>query len=66
MLFDRHCNPKPAFDVRAPQHEIGRWAAEMLIRNIESPTLLPTEQVILETELVIRESTKVLNTNIFS
>ena len=47
--------------IRAPQHEIGQRAAEILIRNIESSTLLPIEKVVLDTELVIRESTKVLN-----
>lgn len=54
--------PIPLTTVRAPQHEIGRRAAEILIRNIESSTLLQTEQVVLETEFIIRESTKVLNT----
>ena len=53
--------PIPLTTIRAPQHEIGRRAAEILIRNIESTTILPTEQVFLETEFVIRESTKVLN-----
>jgi DNA-binding LacI/PurR family transcriptional regulator len=54
--------PVPLTTIRAPQHEIGRRAAEILIRNLESPTILQTEQVILETEFVIRGSTKVLNT----
>ncbi len=53
--------PVPLTTIRAPQHEIGRRAAEILIRNIESSTVLQTEQVVLETEFVIRESTKVLN-----
>lgn len=53
--------PVPLTTIRAPQHEIGRRAAEILIRNIESSTLLPTEHVVLETEFIIRESTKVLN-----
>jgi DNA-binding LacI/PurR family transcriptional regulator len=53
--------PVPLTTIRAPQHEIGSRAAEILIRNIESSTLLPTEQVVLETEFIIRESTKVLN-----
>ena len=46
--------------IRAPQNEIGQRAAEILIRNIESSTLLPIEKVVLDTELVVRESTKVL------
>jgi LacI family transcriptional regulator len=53
--------PVPLTTIRAPQIEIGRKAAEILIRNIESPTVLPTEQVVLETEFIVRESTKVLN-----
>jgi LacI family transcriptional regulator len=53
--------PVPLTTIRAPQHEIGRKAAEILMRNIDSATLLPTEQVILETEFIVRESTRVLN-----
>jgi LacI family transcriptional regulator len=53
--------PVPLTTIRAPQEEIGRRAAEILIRNIESSTLLPNERVVLETEFIIRESTKVLN-----
>lgn len=52
--------PVPLTTIRAPQDEIGRKAAEILIRNIESPTLLPVEKVVLETEFVVRESTRVL------
>ncbi len=53
--------PVPLTTIRAPQHEIGMMAAEILIRNIESSTLLPVERVVLETEFIVRESTKVLN-----
>lgn len=53
--------PVPLTTIRAPQEEIGQRAAEILIRNIESSTLLPIEKVVLDTELIIRESTKVLN-----
>ena len=53
--------PVPLTTIRAPQSEIGKWAAEILIKNIESPTLLPPEHVVLETEFVIRESSRVLN-----
>ncbi len=53
--------PVPLTTIRAPQREIGRRAAEILIRNIESSTLLPPEHVVLDTEFIIRESTKVLN-----
>ena len=53
--------PVPLTTIRAPQHEIGKKAAEILIRNIEAPELLPVEKVYLETEFVIRQSSKVLN-----
>jgi DNA-binding LacI/PurR family transcriptional regulator len=53
--------PVPLTTIRAPQHEIGARAAEILIRNIESATLLPPEKVVLETEFIIRESSRVLN-----
>jgi DNA-binding LacI/PurR family transcriptional regulator len=53
--------PVPLTTIRAPQAEIGKKAAEILIRNIESSTLLPTQKVVLDTELIIRESTKVIN-----
>jgi DNA-binding LacI/PurR family transcriptional regulator len=53
--------PVPLTTIRAPQHQIGKKAAEILIRNIESATLLPTERVVLETEFIIRESSRVLN-----
>lgn len=53
--------PVPLTTIRAPQHEIGRRAAEILIRNIESSTLLPIERVVLETEFVVRRSSRVLN-----
>ncbi|HEX9934237.1 MAG TPA: LacI family DNA-binding transcriptional regulator [bacterium] len=53
--------PVPLTTIRAPQYEIGRRAAELLIRNIESSTLLPIEKVVLETDFIIRESSRVLN-----
>lgn len=53
--------PVPLTTIRAPQREIGYKAAEILIRNIESPTALPNEKIVLNTELVIRESSRVLN-----
>jgi DNA-binding LacI/PurR family transcriptional regulator len=54
--------PIPLTTIRAPQEEIGMMAAEILIRNIESPTILPTERVILETEFIVRQSSRVLST----
>jgi len=52
--------PVPLTTIRAPQREIGQRAAELLIRNIESSKLLPVERVVLETELIVRESTRTL------
>jgi DNA-binding LacI/PurR family transcriptional regulator len=53
--------PVPLTTIRAPKEEIGRTAAEILIRNIESSTIIPIERVVLDTEFIIRESTRVLN-----
>ncbi|KAF0152345.1 MAG: transcriptional regulator LacI family [Ignavibacteria bacterium] len=53
--------PVPLTTIHAPLHEIGMKAAEILINNIESSTLLPNERVIFETEFIIRDSTKVIN-----
>jgi LacI family transcriptional regulator/LacI family repressor for deo operon, udp, cdd, tsx, nupC, and nupG len=53
--------PIPLSTVRAPQYEIGRKAAEILIRNIEASNILTTEKVLLDTELVIRDSTRILS-----
>jgi LacI family transcriptional regulator len=53
--------PVPLTTISAPQYEIGRKAAEILIKNIESPTLLPTEKIVLQTEFIIRETSRTLN-----
>lgn len=50
--------PVPLTTIRAPQREIGARAAEILIRNIESAAILPPERVVLETEFIIRESSR--------
>jgi LacI family transcriptional regulator len=55
--------PIPLTTIKAPKLEIGRKAAEILIRNIESPTLLPPERIVLETEFIERESSRLLNTS---
>jgi LacI family transcriptional regulator len=52
--------PVPLTTIRAPQCEIGKTAAEILIRNIESSSLLQIERVVLETEFVVRQSTRSL------
>ncbi len=53
--------PVPLTTIRAPQHEIGLKAAEILIRNIESPAQLQIERVVLETEFIIRKSSRILS-----
>ncbi len=53
--------PVPLTTIRAPQYEIGKKAAEILIGSIESSKPLPNKRVVLETEFIIRQSTKVLN-----
>jgi DNA-binding LacI/PurR family transcriptional regulator len=59
--FSRHV-PVQLTTVRAPMFELGRKATEILIRNIESPALLPIENIVFDAELVIRQSTKTLQT----
>ena len=51
----------PLTTIRSPQMEIGRKAAEILIRNIESSIILPLEKIVLDAELIIRQSTRSLN-----
>ncbi len=60
-IYYANIYPVPLTTIRAPQHEIGRRAAEILIRNIESSTLLPIERVVLDTEFIVRQSSRVLN-----
>lgn len=55
--------PIPLTTIHAPQHEIGAKAAEILIRNIESSSLLSFERVIFETELVVRNSSRTISTS---
>jgi LacI family transcriptional regulator len=60
-IYYANLYPVPLTTIHAPQREIGERAAEILIRNIESATVLPTERVVLETEFIVRASTRVLN-----
>jgi LacI family transcriptional regulator/LacI family repressor for deo operon, udp, cdd, tsx, nupC, and nupG len=60
-IYYANIYPVPLTTIRAPQREIGKKAAEILIRNIESSTLLPVERIVLDTEFILRESTRVLN-----
>jgi DNA-binding LacI/PurR family transcriptional regulator len=57
--FSQHV-PVKLTTIRAPMLDLGRKAAEILIRNIESSTPLPIENVVLDAELIVRESTKPL------
>jgi hypothetical protein len=44
-----------------PKAAMGEIAAQMLIRHIESKTVLPPQKVLLEAELVVRQSTRPLD-----
>jgi LacI family transcriptional regulator len=46
--------------IHAPLFELGSKAAEILIRNIESHEPLPIENVVLNSELIVRDSTRSL------
>jgi LacI family transcriptional regulator len=46
--------------VRMPKHEMGRVAAQLLIRHIESKESLPPQKITVEAELMPRESTRSL------
>lgn len=52
--------PVPLTTIKAPQFEIGKKAAEILIKSIETSSQLPVERIIMETELVVRDSSKEL------
>lgn len=47
--------------VRMPKFDMGRLAAQMLIRHIESREALPPQKVYLEAELVVRDSTRAVH-----
>lgn len=53
--------PVPLTTVHVPKRQMGNRAAEMLIRQIESPRELPIERVSLEARLVVRGSTRRLD-----
>jgi DNA-binding LacI/PurR family transcriptional regulator len=44
--------------VRAPLFDLGSRAAEILIQNIESQHQLPIENILLDAELIVRESAR--------
>jgi LacI family transcriptional regulator len=53
--------PVPLTTVRMPKAAMGEIAARMLIRHIESKTVVPPQKVLLEAELVTRQSTRPLD-----
>lgn len=53
--------PVPLTTVRMPKAAMGEIAARMLIRHIESKTVIPPQKVLLESELVVRQSTRALD-----
>jgi LacI family transcriptional regulator len=55
--------PVPLTTIQAPMKELGRKAAEILIRNIESPTAVTNENIVLDAHFIVRKSTKVLCSN---
>jgi LacI family transcriptional regulator len=59
ISFSKHI-PVQLTTIRAPMFELGRKAAEVLIRNIESPEPLSMENVVLHAEFVVRKSTRAL------
>lgn len=52
--------PLPLTSVRVPRVEMGRKAAELLIRHIESRQKVSPQKICLEAELVVRQSTRAL------
>ena len=46
--------------IRMPKIEMGRIAAQMLIRHVESKEVVPPRKVYLSAELVVRRSTRAL------
>ena len=52
--------PVPLTTVRMPKVEMGRIAAQMLIRHVESKEVVPPRKVYLSAELVVRRSTRAL------
>lgn len=54
--------PTSLSTINTHSHEVGQKAAEILIQKIKDPTT-PLQQIIIEPELVIRESTSLLDSN---
>ncbi len=54
--FSRHV-PVQLTTIRAPMFELGRKATEILINNIEAHKPLPIENIVLDAEFIVRQST---------
>jgi len=54
--FARNWNP-PLTTICTPLEELGQKAAEILIKNIESDKILPVENHVLESKLIVRGTT---------
>ena len=50
----------PLTTMRVPMFRMGEIAAQMLIRHVESKSVVPPQKVYLEAELVVRKSTRAL------
>ncbi len=48
----------PLTTMRMPRNEMGRQSAELLIRRMRQPITVPPERITLETDLVVRASTR--------
>ena len=53
--------PVPLTTVRVPKLEMGRRAAELLLRQLDASEAMLAERVVLETDLVLRGSTRALS-----
>lgn len=49
--------PTPLTSVRVPTHEMGRLAAELLLRHVDGGPAVPTQKIYLDAQLVVRGST---------
>jgi LacI family transcriptional regulator/LacI family repressor for deo operon, udp, cdd, tsx, nupC, and nupG len=49
--------PVPLTSVRVPTFEMGRLAAELLVRQVEGGAAVATQKIYLDAELVVRRST---------
>lgn len=47
----------PLTSVRVPTHEMGRMAAELLLRHVDGGPAVATQKIYLDAELVVRRST---------